>query len=297
MQENDQVTAVVEATTKSVSVNEVLKNALDWKQWMADDLRLLIKTAKEENTSETSMLNLINHHLKTYSLLNSVFGLVTGAPDDQLFDLPELELLQQAVPGLLADSQNDQSETDIEPMLELTLNELSGNLNELTQKTKQEKVVVDKESVQETDVELDEQTAIDKFEEIVENDLPIVDIQEEENVEKIVVSEDDSNVISNNTDNQVIEDDLKTAQNEPVEIEEQKVLSEEPVFEHHLVIDEANELSPAKGEESDVTSILAAGSGEIPVYEKAEDISTTDLMDKIWESAFDFGLDNENGVA
>lgn len=111
-------------------VGDVLKNALHWKQWMANDLRVLIQMGREEGLDKKSLQDLITHHLKTYDLVNQTFVFITGDNEDKLFDLPNIDYLQEILPSLSFD--RDELDDVIEPMLELELESLSGELKDET---------------------------------------------------------------------------------------------------------------------------------------------------------------------
>lgn len=113
-----------------ISIDNILKNALHWKQWMADDLRILLDTSRNENLSDKALHRLIMHHLKTYTLVNQSFSYMIDSPDTDLFELPNLDYLKEILPGLDLD-END-VEKVIEPMLELELDGLSKELREET---------------------------------------------------------------------------------------------------------------------------------------------------------------------
>lgn len=291
MQESqERVTAIVQATDHSVSVNDVLKNALDWKQWMADDLRLLIQTAKEETLSEAGKLNLIGHHLKTYQLVNNVFGLVTGSKDERLFDLPELEMLQEIVPELSA-LLVPTEDSEIEPMLELKLGELSGQLKDLTEHPTPEVAPLPVSEPEETDEEdvvepqaihsnetesVDEDHEQESESEEASPEVTNIQLMDEtpapiEPIEETTVAESDSEAVS--------EEEPEPAVEEPIEVASTETVVQ-PIADEPIKVPEP-----------------AAPSMHIePIAAQKEDISTMDLMDKIWGDAFSMMMGNDNEV-
>jgi len=113
---------------KDIGVSEMLKNALHWKQWMVDDFRILIELGEQGDIDKKSLYKLVLHHLQTYKLVNQTYVFLTGDEDDKLFDLPNIEELQEILPTL--DLSNLSTEGIIEPMLELELDDLSEELYE-----------------------------------------------------------------------------------------------------------------------------------------------------------------------
>lgn len=120
---------------KKVSVDSILKNALQWKQWMADDLRILLNVSRNDNLSDKALHRLITHHLKTYTLVNQSFGYMIDSPETELFELPNLDYLKEILPSL--DLTDSNVEKVIEPMLELELDGLSRELRDETLKPKE----------------------------------------------------------------------------------------------------------------------------------------------------------------
>lgn len=120
---------------KKVSIDSILKNALHWKQWMADDLRILLNVSRNENLSDKALHRLITHHLKTYTLVNQSFGYMIDSPETELFELPNLDYLKEILPSL--DLTESNVEKVIEPMLELELDGLSRELRDETLKPKE----------------------------------------------------------------------------------------------------------------------------------------------------------------
>lgn len=232
---NQMNNGMIQSMSKSASIGEILKNALEWKQWMADDLRSLIKLRQDKGLDELILLELMSHHLNTYTLLNTTFSMISGEEDNSLFDMPELELLQSIIPELTL----PMIATDIEPMLETKLDALSGELKKSVQQTVGDgsPIQLDPEN-QDVDFEQPEQT--DEPSDIPE-DLPevlvdeeIVIEKEEDNltdneVEESVVQMDDSETISDDQGEHGIEDVLKTDEGESIEMVDQIVLAQEPV--------------------------------------------------------------------
>ncbi len=143
---------------KDVSVNTdinlLLKNALDWKQWMVDDLRILIEIEQDADLGTEATYRLIYHHLKTYRLVNEIFGVATGDIENELFDLPSIDYLRDLLPTL--DLTEDDVEGIIEPMLELELDELSIQLKENIKQEQDDEVVVDDLELNDVDLEASE---------------------------------------------------------------------------------------------------------------------------------------------
>lgn len=288
---NQMTNGMVQSMSKSASIGEILKNALEWKQWMADDLRTMIKLRQEKGLDNVILLELMSHHLNTYHLLNTTFSMISGEEDNSLFDMPEIELLQSIIPELTL----PMVETDIEPMLETKLDALSNELkNSVQQTTVEDNPSQPEPEKQDSDFEQTEQN--DEPSEIADDlpelstDVEIV-IEKEDNsqtdneVGEVVVQMDDSEVISNDQGEQGIEVELKTDDGETVEIVDQIVLAPEqvPVEEIKESVQKApvEELSiedmvkatiePHETGTSDITSrlwdtILL----DIPVYKKDE---------------------------
>lgn len=110
------------------NVGLVLKNALEWKQWMADDLRILIDLVQDDGLNQHRVEELVMHHLDTYRLVNDVFDSVSGGLGEPLFSLPSIERLQKLMPTL--DFTAEGVEQLLEPMLELEVGELSNTLEQ-----------------------------------------------------------------------------------------------------------------------------------------------------------------------
>lgn len=136
---------------RNISVRDMLKNALQWKQWMVDDLRLLIHLSETGDIDSDSLHALMTHHLQTYELVNQTYTFLTDDDEDKLFDLPNIEELKRILPTL--DLTKDSKEDIIEPMLELELDDLSGDLHA---EAKQDSFVEEPLAVTDVEVEDDE---------------------------------------------------------------------------------------------------------------------------------------------
>lgn len=281
---NQMNNGMVQSMSKSASIGEILKNALEWKQWMADDLRTLIKLRQEKGLDDLILLELMSHHLNTYNLLNTTFSMISGEEDNSLFDMPELELLQSIIPELTL----PMLETDIEPMLETKLDALSNELKNSVQQTATEdnSIQIDPET-QEVDFEQPEQNDEPSViaEEETAEDLPSLLTEEEIMIEKeddsqivkeleeTVVHMDDSETISVDQGEQGIEDDLKTDDDETVEIAEQIVLAQEPV--HVEEIKEPIQNAPVQ--ELSIEDMVKA---TIEPHETG----TSDITSRLWDT-------------
>lgn len=165
---------------KAVSINTILKNALDWKQWMVDDLKLLLEVSRNEQLSDKALHALIMHHLKTYTLVNQSYSHIIGDSTSELFELPNLDYLKDILPGL--DLANTSVDTVIEPMLELELDGLSKELREETLNPGVTQIIDERDDLDDSDdvdVDIDEDLEdvddLDESDETVQHDVVIDD--------------------------------------------------------------------------------------------------------------------------
>lgn len=131
--ENEQVSKgpSVTGVDHVVSINDILKKALDWKQWLADDLRALILIKKESNLDDEQLLRLVQHHLRTYTHLNETFQLITGNESESLFEYSEWDLNDlTTIVGIKQSALTQGSDTKVEAMLETTIAHLQQELME-----------------------------------------------------------------------------------------------------------------------------------------------------------------------
>lgn len=188
------------------SVGDLLKNALQWKQWLADDLRLLVQMKKDEEVGVEAFQELLTHHLQTYELVNQTYSFVTEDQDEPLFDLPNLEYLQKIIPTL----DVDQEDIDrlIEPMLELELESLSSELkNEAEALTHNDDGVVaedteedecpEEDSGRESDVDISSDETMSESDDVVDESPSEDDYQAQEDKNPVEeIDEDDASIHS-----------------------------------------------------------------------------------------------------
>lgn len=209
-----------------LDMNRVLKNALHWKQWMADDFRILIELSEQKGGDKRALHTLIVHHLQTYQLVNQTYDFITGGDDEKLFDLPNIEKLQEILPTL--DLAKVFSEGIIEPMLELELDELSEELHE-------EALVVDfrDEAVEES---IDE----DEF------------FEEDADIE--ITVEDEGSIISDSDEDDHFVDDIDVID----DVDDEEVFDEDKYLDDEVIEQPDSDLTNSKTNEttSDIVSRL-----------------------------------------
>lgn len=190
-----------------ISINELLKNALTWKQWIADDLRLLIQLKERDEVSTETLHGLVIHHLKVYHMMNAMFRLYTNE-EDELFEFPSLDVLQKIVPTLDISSDDDLDKL-VEPMLELELDDLSEELHEQMMK--------EVEDVSDSDSGIDVFITDEVSEELLdEEDIETIVEDIEDPVEDI--EEIDSDILEEEEDDIVEENEVKNEQPETIEM-------------------------------------------------------------------------------
>lgn len=122
-------TSVETRTKNELNMHDILRSALDWKQWLADDLRLLIQAKKDDLADDSIIRDFVIQHLSTYDLLNRMFNMIMGDLNGDVFSMPEISELQQVVPDL-TDAVESEQNHDVEPMLELQLDKLGQDLSD-----------------------------------------------------------------------------------------------------------------------------------------------------------------------
>lgn len=246
-------------------VGDLLKNALQWKQWMADDLRLLIRMKRDDQLDEDALRELTTHHLKTYDLVNQLFSFVTGdnTEDGYLFDLPNVEYLLEVLPTL------DVSEGDvdkmIEPMLELELDGLSQELRDASTQEDAEDDMSNNDDQEPTQDLNDEETGD-------------VDIESSEEKQDTIDEDDDAHFVDDVSI--VNEDDDEEDKNSDIDndnsVEESEGTSEDFSSEDFGVDFE-------RQDDGDVSS-------EEPNESEESEVTTDALISKVWGSVDELSL-------
>lgn len=251
---------------KKVSVDSILKNALHWKQWMADDLKILLEVSRNEKLSDKALHALIMHHLKTYTLVNQSFSHITGRPDSDLFELPNLDYLKEILPGL--DLSGDDVDTVIEPMLELELDGLSKELREETLNLGEKKVV-------ETN---DDTTDMD-------DDEPLIKVTVEDDVTYELGAEND-NDNNDNEDDVIIDDAIDDDVYDIDEMED--VDSLDDLLEDEDIIDDYDDYDDTLDDDTSNDDFEDADDSEevIPKMVDVQEskVETKDLVGKLWDN-------------
>lgn len=242
---------------KKVSVDSILKNALQWKQWMADDLRILLNVSRNDNLSDKALHQLITHHLKTYTLVNQSFGYMIDSPETELFELPNLDYLKEILPSL--DLTESNVEKVIEPMLELELDGLSRELRDETLKPKEE----EEEAVE---VLHDEDESEDVF--VDEDNL---DLHDEHDFTDDVLEYEDVDV-----------DDVVDTQE--IEMDNDLITSDAEQDDDTYVEDEVHELDV----DDDIDDIEEDDEDDLPIPKIVDipesKVETKDLIGELWDN-------------
>ena len=238
---------------KKVSVDNILKNALQWKQWMADDLRILLEVSRNDNLSDQALHRLITHHLKTYTLVNQSFGYMIDSPETELFELPNLDYLKEILPSL--DLTESNVEKVIEPMLELELDGLSRELRDETLKPKEAVEVLDAEDESDDDF-------VDEY------NLDLHD--DHDSTDDVLEYEDD-----------VVDDVVDTQE---IEMDNDLITSDVEQDDDTYVEDEVHELDV----DDDIDDIDEDDEDDLPIPKIVDipesKVETKDLIGELWDN-------------
>lgn len=241
---------------KKVSIDSILKNALHWKQWMADDLRILLNVSRNESLSDKALHRLIAHHLKIYTLVNQSFSYMIDSPETELFELPNLDYLKEILPSLDLTELN--VEKIIEPMLELELDGLSRELRDETLKPK--------EAVELLDAEDDE----DESEDVVVDEYNL-DLHDEHDFTDDVLEYEDVDV-----------DDVVDTQG--IEMDNELITSDVDPDDDTYVEDEVHELDA----DDDIDDIEEDDEDDLPIPKIVDipesKVETKDLIGDLWDN-------------